>query len=105
MQDETVFLVEVTGPSLTALRAFADEFDADLGCRPIAKRYGADFVLAAYLRESQLASARPSPMLGDVRIRLVANQTQIGAQRQREVGDGNRFAARVDTPRGLGRKV
>ena len=39
-----------------------------------------------------------------VSLEVVENVTEAGLQRQREVGEGNRFAARGEVPRGLGRK-
>jgi hypothetical protein len=35
---------------------------------------------------------------------VLENQTETGLRRQAEVGEGNRFAARGEVPRGLGRK-
>jgi hypothetical protein len=58
----------------------------------------------AYLPESQLEAARVAPPAAGVTLRVVENVTDVGRQRQQEVGEGNRVAARGEIPRGLGRK-
>ena len=95
MTEGPIFHVEITAGSLADLKAFTDEVQPDdLGCRPVVRRRGAEFVVDAYLPEEQLDAARE----------VVENVTEAGLQRQREVGEGNRFAARGEVPRGLGRK-
>jgi hypothetical protein len=105
MTEGPIFHVEVTAGSLADLKAFTDEIQPDdLGCRPVVRRRGTEFVIDAYLPEAQLDTARGSRAAGGVSLEVVENVTEIGLQRQQEVGDGNRFAARGATPRGLGRK-
>jgi hypothetical protein len=105
MTEGPIFHVEITAGSLADLKAFTDEVQPDdLGCRPVVRRRGAEFVVDAYLPEEQLDAARRSRAAGGVSLEVVENMTEAGLQRQREVGEGNRFAARGEIPRGLGRK-
>lgn len=106
MTEGPVFHVEIKAGSLTDLKAFTDEMQPeDLGCRPVVRRRGAEFVVDAYLPEEQLNTARRSRAAGGVSLEVVENVTEAGLQRQREVGEGNRFTTRGENiPRGLGRK-
>jgi hypothetical protein len=104
MTDEPVFRVRLEAATLADLRAFTDEVDADLGCRAVAKRSGEGFTIDVHLPESRLESARSSRAAGQVNLTVLENETETGRLRQAEVGSGNRFAARGEVPRGLGRK-
>ena len=105
MTEGPIFHVEITAGSLADLKAFTDEVQPDdLGCRPVVRRRGAEFVVDAYLPEEQLDAARGSRSASGVSLEVVENVTEAGLQRQQEVGEGNRFAARGEVPRGLGRK-
>jgi hypothetical protein len=105
MTDGPIFHIEITAGTLADLKAFTDEMQLDdLGCRPVVRRRGAEFVVDAYLPEAQLDAARGSRAASGVSLDVVENVTEAGLQRQREVGEGNRFAARGEVPRGLGRK-
>ncbi len=102
MNDEPVFHVRVRAPTVGELRAFADSVPADLGCRPVVRRSEGDFVLDVYLSEAVLREAQGRR--ANVSLEVLENMTEAGRQRQAEVGQGNRFEARADVPRGLGRK-
>jgi|GEM_PF-2309195 len=104
MTDEPVFRVRVEGRTKADLRAFADETGADLGCRAVARRSTAGVTVDAYLAESQLAAARSGRAAAQVSMTVLENQTETSRERQAEVGEGDRFAARGEIPRGLGRK-
>jgi hypothetical protein len=105
MTEGPVFHVEIAAGSLADLKAFTDEVQPDdLGCRPVVRRRGEQFVVDAYLPEAKLDAARGSRAAGGVSLEVVENVTEAGLQRQQEVGEGNRFAARGEVPRGLGRK-
>jgi hypothetical protein len=105
MTEGPIFHVEITAGSLADLKAFTDEIQPDvLGCRPVVRRRGAEFVVDAYLPEAQLDAARGSRAASGVSLDVIENVTEVGHQRQGEVGEGNRFAARGEVPRGLGRK-
>lgn len=104
MEQEPIIHIQIEAPTLADLRAFADENNPDLGCRAIPKQRGGRFVLDAYLPESELEPARRSRTSGRVSIRILENATEVGRERQKEVGETNRFAVRGQIPRGLGRK-
>jgi hypothetical protein len=95
---------EVHGANLDVLRAFADETQADLGCRGIARREAEAYVIDAYLPEDQLAAAQTSRAAADVTLRIIEDLTAVGQERQAEVGTGNRYAVRGEPVRGLGEK-
>ena len=104
MSPESVVRVEIEAPTIADLRAFIDEVQPDLGCRAVPRRRGDAFVIDVYLPEAQLPAARDARAAGRVSLRVVENATDVGRERQQDVGDGNRFAARGEVPRGLGRK-
>ena len=104
MSPESVIHIEIESRSLDDLKAFLDETQADIGCRPIPRRTGDGYVMDAYLPEQQLQAARETRAANRVSLRVLENATDLGRERQKEVGEGNRFAARGETPRGLGRK-
>ena len=105
MTEGPIFHVEISAANLADLKAFTDEVPLDdLGCRPVVRRRGTEFVLDAYVPEAQLDAARGTRAAGAVSLEVVENVTEVGLQRQQEVGEGNRFASRGDIPRGLGRK-
>jgi hypothetical protein len=102
--NDPVLRVRVAAPTLAGLRAFIDETQPDLGCRPSAQRSAAGFVTDVYLPQSRLAAARALRTAAAVQLTLVENTTELGLARQADVGQGNRFAARGVVPRGLGIK-
>ncbi len=105
MNDEPIMRVQIEAPTLGDLRAFTDEIrPADLGCRAIPRQTEGSFVIDAYLPEPQLQAARDGRTASRVSLRVIENATEIGRERQKEVGEGNRFASRGQIPRGLGRK-
>jgi hypothetical protein len=104
MNHESTIRIEVEALTLADLRAFTDEIQPDLGCRAIPRQKEGKFVIDAYIPETQLQAARDSRASSRVSIRIIENATEIGRQRQKEVGQGNRFASRGEIPRGLGRK-
>ncbi len=105
MSHEPIMRVQIEAPTLADLRAFTDEIrPADLGCRAVPRRTEGKFVIDAYLPEPQVEAARASRAAGRVSLRVIENATEIGRERQKEVGEGDRFASRGQVPRGLGRK-
>ena len=104
MEHEDIIHFQIEASTLEDLRAFTDEIQPDLGCRPVARRVNDLFVIHAYLPEQQLQAARASRAATRVNVRVIENATENGRQRQQEVGSGNRYATRGDVPRGLGRK-
>jgi hypothetical protein len=105
MNDEPIIHIQIEAPTLADLRAFTDENrPADLGCRAIPRQIEGKFVMDAYLPEPHLQAARDSRTASRVSLRVIEYATEIGRERQREVGEGDRFASRGEVPRGLGRK-
>ncbi len=104
MPGDPLVRVRAAARTLAQLRAFIEETQPDLGCRPAARRVGASFVTDVYLPEPRLAAARAAPSAADVELTVIERTTELGRMRQGEVGRGNRFAVRGSVPRGLGRK-
>jgi hypothetical protein len=102
--NDPVFRVRLEAPTRSALRAFLDEVEADVGCRAVARRSATGYAIDAYLLKSRLATARSASTASAVSMTVLENQTEVGRERQAEVGQGNRYAARGEVPRGLGRK-
>jgi hypothetical protein len=104
MSDESIIRFQIEAPTLADLRAFTDEIRPDLGCRAIPREIDGKLVVDAYLPETRLQAARASRSASRVSLRTIENASEVGRERQKEVGEGNRFAARGEVPRGLGRK-
>ena len=104
MDNESIIHIQIEAPTLAKLKTFTDEIQPDLGCRAIPRQMEGKFVIDAYLPEAQLQAAWSSRAASDVVLHIIENATRISRERQQEVGGGNRFAARGEVPRGLGRK-
>ena len=104
MNEEPIIHIQIQAPTLADLKAFTDETRPDLGCRAIPRQIEGKFIIDAYLPESQLQSARDSRTASGVSLSIIENATETGRERQKEVGEGNRFAARGQVPQGLGSK-
>jgi hypothetical protein len=99
-----VIRCHVVAPTAEDLRAFIDEVQPDIGCRPVARRSGDGLGIDLYLQRSRLDAARGARSAGAVTIEEVEDVTANWQSRRQEVGRGDRFAARGAVPRGLGRK-
>lgn len=104
MTEGPIIHVQIHAATLDDLRQFTDETAPDLGCRATARKTGEGFAVDAYIPEAELEAARGARSAARVSLRVIENATEVGRQRQQEVGEGNRFAARGEIPRGLGRK-
>ena len=104
MNDEPIIHFQIEAASMEELRAFTDETQPDLGCRAIPRRTETGYVIDAYLPESRLEAARGVRSAGGITLNVIENATEVGRERQKEVGKGNRYAARGAVPRGLGKK-
>jgi hypothetical protein len=104
MNHEPIIHFQIETATLEDLKAFIDETGPDLGCIAIPRQIDWKFVLNAYLPEPQLRAAMGRRTTSRVALRIIENATEVGRERQKEVGEGNRFAARGHVPRGLGRK-
>ena len=104
MNNDSIIHFQIEASTLADLKRFTDEIRPDLGCRAVPRRIEGKFVLDAYLPESQLQAARGLRTATHVSLNVIENATEVGRERQREVGEENRFAARGQVPHGLGRK-
>jgi hypothetical protein len=102
--DDPFIRCHVVGPTADALRAFVDEVQPDLGCRPVVRRSGDGLGIDVYMQRSRLDAARGARSAGSVTVEEVEDVTANWQRRRQEVGRGDRFAARGAVPRGLGRK-
>ena len=100
MAEDDVHRVELRAKSIDELRTFLDGTDVDLGCRPVVRKIGDEYVVEVYtplLTVERLRSARSAP---GITMTVVENASEVGRARQAEVGSGNRFSARI-APSGL----
>jgi hypothetical protein len=104
MAESPIIHLQIHAATLEDLKEFTDETEPDLGCRATARKREGGYVVDAYLPEALLEAARGARSAGKVSIRVIENATEVGRERQQEIGEGNRFAARGEIPRGLGRK-
>jgi len=104
MTKDPIIHIQIRSATLEDLKEFTDETQPDLGCRATARKMADGYVVDAYIPELALETARAARSVGKVSIRVIENASEVGRQRQQEVGAGNRFAARGEIPRGLGRK-
>jgi hypothetical protein len=100
---EHVIQFRLTADTLDAIRLFAEETGADLGCRAVAKRTEDGFVIDAYLPKGAFDEARAIRRAG-LRIEYLDDFSETSQKRRAEVSDGNRYANRSAVPRGLGVK-
>jgi hypothetical protein len=98
-----VHRIELRAKSIEELRSVLDNTDVDLGCRPSVRKVGDDYVVEVYSPLPTVERLRSARMSAGVTMTVVENASEVGRARQREVGSGNRFAART-APRGLGIK-
>ena len=104
MSEDPIIHIEIRAATLAQIKEFTDQMQPDLGCRAIARAVEDGFAIDAYLPETALQAAREVRSAAAVSLHVVENASEVGRQRQQEVGGGNRFAARGEIPRGLGRK-
>ena len=103
MADDDVHRLKLRARSLQELRSFLDGAAVDLGCRPVVRREGDEFVVDVYAPMRQIEQVRSARSAAAVTMTVVENASEVGRARQAEVGSGNRFAQR-QAPRGLGIK-
>jgi hypothetical protein len=103
MADDDVHRIKLRAQSVEELRSFLDGTDLDLGCRPVVRREGSEYVVEVYAPIPQIERVRGARSASGVTMTVVENASEVGRARQAEVGSGNRFAAR-QAPSGLGIK-
>jgi hypothetical protein len=101
MAEDDVHRIELRAQSLEELRAFLNGAHLDLGCRPVARREGAEYVMDVYAPMPHVERLRSERNALGVSMTVIENASEAGRARQAEVGSGNRFASR-QAPRGLG---
>jgi hypothetical protein len=97
MADDDVHRIELRARTIEELRSFLDNTKLDLGCRPVVRREGGDYVVDVYTPLPQIErvrSARSATGATAVTMKVIENASEVGRARQAEVGAGNRFAAR-----------
>src|ERR1700742_2186901 len=103
MADDDVHRIKLRAKSLEELRAYLDGGEFDLGCRPVVRREGDEYVTEVYAPMPTLDRHRALRGVATVQATVVENATEVGRARQTEVGAGNRFRTR-QIVRGLGIK-
>jgi hypothetical protein len=103
MADDDLHRVELRAKSVNELRAFLDGTDVDLGCRPVVRRVGDEYVVEVYTPLPKIERLRRARSASGITMNVVENASEVGRARQAEVGSGNRFNARI-APSGLGIK-
>ena len=94
------YAARVTG-SRETLEKLMKEFDVDAGCRPhpeVHHDHGGS--LLVYASEEQIRLFQTA----GYRVERGENVSEIGRQRQAEIGKGDRFEGGRIAPRGLGKK-
>jgi hypothetical protein len=103
MADGDVHRVKLQARTVEELRAFLDGSNLDFACRPAARQEAGGPTVEIYATLPEVERLRRARQGTGVSLSIVENASEIGRDRQAEVGSGNRFAgSRI--PRGLGIK-
>jgi len=100
---EDVHRIELRAKSIEELRSYLEGSEADLGCRPVVRKIGDDYVVEVYAPLPEMERLRTARSMSSVTMNVIENASEVGRARQAEVGSGNRFEARI-APTGLGIK-
>jgi hypothetical protein len=79
-----IYRIELRAASINELRSFIDGANLDLGCRPAARREGADFVVEAYAAEEHVNALRALRPLS-VAVTIIENATQAARATQADL--------------------
>jgi hypothetical protein len=101
---DDVHRIEFRAKSIEDLRSYLKGTAVDLGCRPVVRKVGDEYVVEGYAPLAAVEQARTAASGSPVIINVIENASEIGRARQAEVGSANRFTARTAPPRGLGIK-
>lgn len=99
--NEKILRILITAKDKAALSALLREHELDLACAAPRRRDGGAVSVEAYVPESRLERLRQY----EVKVDILDDASATARARQKEVGQGNRFAGDNKVPRGLGRKV
>jgi hypothetical protein len=100
---DDVHRIELRARSIAELRSFLDGADMDLGCRPVVRKLGDEYVVEVYSPLPDVERLQSARSASGVTTKVIENASEVGRARQAEVGSGNRFAGRM-APTGLGIK-
>ena len=100
---DDVHRIELRAKSIEELRSFLDRSDVDLGCRPVVRKVGDEYLVEGYATLPSVDQLRSARGALAVNVTVVENASETGRARQQEVGTSNRFASRI-APSGLGIK-
>jgi hypothetical protein len=103
MPDDDVHRIELRARSIEELRSFLNDADVDLGCRPVVRKVGEEYMVEVYSPLATMERLRSARSASTVTMNVIENTSEVGRARQAEVGAGDRFAARI-APSGLGTK-
>jgi hypothetical protein len=103
MADDDLHRIKLRAQTLEELRSFLNGSGFDLGCRPVVRQEGNEFVVEVYAPLPEVDRLRGARSAPGVDVTVVENASEVGRNRQTEVGSGNRFATR-QAVRGLGIK-
>ncbi len=95
-----VMRILITAKDAHTLRALLRRRELDLSCGGPKQREGGAVSIEAYVPEDRIDQLR----LPGIKIDVLGDETATARERQKQVGQGNRFAGGV-VPRGQGRKV
>jgi hypothetical protein len=92
--------VRLTAPDRETLARQAKEFNLDIGGGGPRRLPDGTVSVEAYVPEGQLGALEQA---GGA-LEVIEDATAVGRERQKEVGEGDRFEGGTVPPRGLGRK-
>jgi len=95
-----ILRILITARDKETLSTLLRENPLDLSCGGPRRREGGLITVEAFVPENDLDRLRRYP----VQIEVIEDASAKGRERQKEVGQGNRFAGKI-TPRGMGRKI
>ncbi|MEO6191739.1 MAG: hypothetical protein ABIS20_01915 [Thermoanaerobaculia bacterium] len=99
--EEKILRILITTREEQALRVLLRENPLDLSCGGPQRHPGGAVSVEAYVPEHQLERLRRY----EAKIDILDDASATARERQKEVGEGNRFEGEKRVPRGLGRKV
>lgn len=101
-QDPDIFQVVLTAPDRASLAQLVRELGLDIDHQHPADEHNIKEVnITAFLTQQQIDEVKSRGW----RLRVEKNLSEIGRDRQKEVGKGDRFEKGKVRPKGLGRKI
>jgi hypothetical protein len=100
---DDVHRIKLQAKSIEELRSFLSGANFDLGCRPVVRQQGDEYVVEIYASMPQVERVRNQRLRSGVTMTVIENASEVGRARQAEVRRSNRFAT-GQAPRGLGIK-